>query len=235
MIKRIVLQPAYVIHRRAFGETSAIIDFFTADFGRVGAVAKGINNGKSKRKALLQPFAPLLIGWSGRSELVTLTSVEAAAPAFYLQKQILLSGLYLNELIQRLVQQGEAYTVLYDYYCQALQQLSSSDSAQPILRLFEKRLLLELGYGLQLEHAEKNQPIVDHLFYRYDNQRGFVCLGEQTTSQLCFSGASLKALFNDDFSEPNQLKEMKLLMRCVLTPLLGHRPLQSRQLFVRDH
>ena len=76
MDARIALQPAYVLHRIPFQNTSFIVDFFTVDYGRVRAVAKGARGAKSRSRSILQPFQPLLISLSGRSDLKTLTGVE---------------------------------------------------------------------------------------------------------------------------------------------------------------
>jgi len=55
---RITLQPAYVLHRRPFRNTSLLVDLFTLDFGLIRAVAKGARRQKSRSRALLQLFRP---------------------------------------------------------------------------------------------------------------------------------------------------------------------------------
>jgi DNA repair protein RecO (recombination protein O) len=61
---RIQQQPAYVLHPRAYRETSLILEVFTRDHGRAAMVARGAKSPKSKWRNLLQPFRPLLIGWT---------------------------------------------------------------------------------------------------------------------------------------------------------------------------
>lgn len=104
MDARIALQPAYVLHRIPFQNTSFIVDFFTVDYGRVRAVAKGARGAKSRSRSILQPFQPLLISLSGRSDLKTLTGVEPMHEALRLEATRLFSGLYVNELLARLLQ-----------------------------------------------------------------------------------------------------------------------------------
>ena len=60
METRVLLQPAYVLHSQPFQNTSLLVDFFTIDYGRVRAVAKGARREKSKYRSLLQLFHPLL-------------------------------------------------------------------------------------------------------------------------------------------------------------------------------
>ncbi|MFZ1294720.1 MAG: recombination protein O N-terminal domain-containing protein, partial [Pseudomonadales bacterium] len=40
-MQRIDRQPAFVLHRRAYRESSLLLDLLTRDFGRVGAVVRG--------------------------------------------------------------------------------------------------------------------------------------------------------------------------------------------------
>ncbi|MEC7605463.1 MAG: DNA repair protein RecO, partial [Pseudomonadota bacterium] len=116
MNSRITLQPAYVLHRRPFRNTSLLVDLFTLDFGLIRAVAKGARRQKSRSRALLQLFQPLLVSVSGKGEVKTLTSVESNVSALRLQGVRLLSGLYVNELLSRLLQNQEEHAGLYESY-----------------------------------------------------------------------------------------------------------------------
>jgi DNA repair protein RecO (recombination protein O) len=69
MIARIELQPAWVLHAQPFQNTSLLVDFFSLDYGRVRAVAKGARRPNARNKALLQPFQPLLVSMMGRNDL----------------------------------------------------------------------------------------------------------------------------------------------------------------------
>ncbi len=72
------LQPAWLLHRRDYRNTSLLLDVFTRDFGRRGLVAKGARRARGGSGPLLQAFRPLLLSWSGRGELGTLTGIEPA-------------------------------------------------------------------------------------------------------------------------------------------------------------
>ena len=69
-------EPAYVVHRRAWRETSLMVDVFTLNHGRMTLIARGANSAKSPLKAQLQPFQPLMLDWTGRGDLKTLTQVD---------------------------------------------------------------------------------------------------------------------------------------------------------------
>src|SRR3990167_6692688 len=147
-MKRILLQPAYVLHRRLYRETSLLVELFTPAYGRLTAIAKGVRKARSGQQALLQPFTPLLVSWVGQQELVLLSQVEANGEFKYLQGQCLFAGFYLNELLMYLLQKWDAHAQLYTIYEQTIQALRTRAFEQGILRSFEKRLLEILGYGL---------------------------------------------------------------------------------------
>src|SRR5579864_5526181 len=111
-MKRIDLQPACVLHRRPYRETSFLVDLFTPDYGRLTAVAKGARKIKSGIQGLLQPFLPLVVSWTGKGELMTLTHTELAPQQTpcQLRGDCLFAGFYLNELLVCLLQKWDAHT-----------------------------------------------------------------------------------------------------------------------------
>ena len=113
MLFKIELQPAWVLHSQPFQNTSLLVDFFSLEHGRLRAVAKGARRPTAKNKALLQVFQPLLISLAGRHDLKTLTAVEVSHGGTGLQGSRLFSGLYLNELLVRLLLPHEAHPDLY--------------------------------------------------------------------------------------------------------------------------
>ncbi|MCW8852683.1 MAG: recombination protein O N-terminal domain-containing protein, partial [Gammaproteobacteria bacterium] len=58
-------QIAYILHKRAYRETSSILEVLTKDFGRVALMARGTRGAKSKIAGNLLPFTPLVISWQG--------------------------------------------------------------------------------------------------------------------------------------------------------------------------
>jgi len=114
--RKIELQPAYVLHTREYRDTSLLVDFLTLDHGLMRAVARGVRGARSNRRALLQPLQPLLVSVSGRGELLTMGTLEAAAPVFQLHGERLFSVLYLNEVLCRLLQPGQGHPEIYRLY-----------------------------------------------------------------------------------------------------------------------
>ena len=63
-------QAAFVLHHRAYGETSMLVELFTREHGRIGAIAKGARRPRAQHGNILIPFQPLIVDWSGKGELV---------------------------------------------------------------------------------------------------------------------------------------------------------------------
>jgi len=253
---RVELQPAYVLHSRPYRDTSLLLDLLTPDWGRLSAVAKGVRRGKSQRRPLLNPFIPLLVSFQGRSNLQTLTGVEAEGPGHGLQGLALYSGFYLNELLVRLVGEWDANPAIYNDYRKVLCRLAQlgsqragaddpqsdfpkSDSPEPILRLFEWNLLSHLGYGIDfVREAQTGAAIEPDSLYQFDPEAGFIgplARERQDPDSMAraglFRGEDLLACDREDFSRPPTRVAAKRLSRLMLQPLLGARPLKSRELF----
>lgn len=250
---RVLLQPAYVLHRRAFRDSSLLVELFTPQYGRVGVVARAARQPSSRLAGVLQPFRSVLISWSGSGELPSVSAAEAEGAHHWLTGQALMGGFYLNELLMRLVHRFDAHPDLYMVYHETVQALGDicryqtvedgrtgveafSTKLECILRLFEKRLLEEIGYGLVLEHdAEYGQPIEAHQLYIYRPMQGPVRMdtlpAEERSRRLIIRGQSLLDLAQGRLENQASLREIKSLMRAALAEQLGDRPLNSRRLF----
>jgi DNA repair protein RecO (recombination protein O) len=238
-MKRVSLEPAYVLHRRSYRETSFLVELFSVEYGRLTLIAKGARKAHSSTQGLLQPFIPLLISWVGKGELMTLTQVEMRGQVKYLQGQCLFAGLYLNELLMYLLQKWDAHPTLYIAYEKTLSMLQLEKLEEKTLRSFEKILLEELGYGLlpKSDISLHNTFVADR-YYRFIPDQGFrVCeFGEsfQTTGNI-FAGKSLLAIGKENWQDEEVLKDAKRLIRLALALLLGQRSLNSRRLFMQPN
>jgi DNA repair protein RecO (recombination protein O) len=234
---RIELQPAYVLHRRPYRNTSAIIDVFSRDYGRIGLVARGLLNPRSRNgmQALLQPFNKILLSWTGRGELRTLIQAESAANTDTRIISASASMFYLNELLMRLLQRDDPHEQLFLFYEASLMSLQASTMPPQHdefnLRLFEKNLLDELGYGLVLDSDSTGANIEPDIEYRYIPELGPVINTPTLTGGVLLHGASLLALANEHIDSEQAMRESKQLMRFILRGYLGDKPLQSRMLY----
>lgn len=228
---RVSLQPAFILHGRDFRDTSRLLDIFSLDYGRVTLVAKGARSARSKLQGVLEPFTPLIISWSGKGDVQTLTGAESVKNSINLLGKQVMSAYYINELLQRLMTSHDPYPELFDIYKTTLEDFSSNDE-ELVLRRFEKQLLAEIGYGLSLDiEAENGTALIHDELYYYDLERGPINIkGHEIDGQFVLSGQSLLDLANEDFSSPESKKEAKQLMRIILSHHLGDKPLKTRNL-----
>jgi DNA repair protein RecO (recombination protein O) len=225
------LTPAFVLHARDYRDTSLLIEFLTPSAGRISAVAKGVrrvSHGVSQR-AILQPLQPLWIDCGGRGELKTLRHAEVRDARMQLHGHALFSALYLNELLCRLLHRDDAHADLFLVYESALQRLAGAEPLDITLRLFELRLLEELGYGFDFAHAgEEGAPVRATMTYRFDRGRGLIADADGD-----LTGGDLLDFAAGRFSDAAR-RTLKRLCRQALQPHLGDKPLQSRLLFSAD-
>ncbi len=230
-VTREPLRRCFVLHRRDYGNTSLILDFFCGETGRLPVLAKGAKRGRLPASAILQPFRPLWASWTGRGEVRSLTCAEPAGKSLELTGQAMFCGFYLNELLIRLLGRGVPHPDLFAFYHAALAALAAGEPLEASLRQFELRLLGEIGYGPLLDQDEDG-PVTLGEYYRYGAGQPLrrVVAGEGGTQAI--SGATLLALAAGDPLDDDQMRrEARHLLRTLLAPHLGPKPLKSRELF----
>jgi DNA repair protein RecO (recombination protein O) len=149
--KRVNEEPAYILHRYDWSESSLVLECFTRHRGRVALVAKGVKKPTSNFRPVLLALQPLRLSWGiageGGSDIHTLKSAEWVGGHTMPVGGGLLSGLYLNELLMRLLAREDPFANLFDIYAGVVRVLATDhgDVLEPVLRAFELLLLRELG------------------------------------------------------------------------------------------
>jgi len=226
----------YLLHSRAYRDTSVIADFFLQYHGRVSVLYRGVRKAgkQGARGRLLQPFAPLAVSFEGRAELKNGRLLEAAGVPVFLTGAQLYSGIYLNELLVRLLHKEEPCEPLFNAYQAAVAALKGP-SIEATLRDFEQRLLQELGYELTLQWDADGSPVSPGTHYFYLPEHGLVAavpaVGQASQRQRSFPGQHLLAIKAGQYDDPEVALSAKHLMRQALAPHLGDKPLRSRELF----
>jgi DNA repair protein RecO (recombination protein O) len=147
MARRIADEPAFVLHRYDWSESSLILEVLTRHHGRIAVVARGAKKPSSNFRPVLLPLQPLHIAFGGDAEIRTLKSAEWVGGQVMPTGEALLSGYYLNELLLRLLARDDPHPALFDVYAAAVRLLASDEplALQPALRAFELLLLREIG------------------------------------------------------------------------------------------
>ena len=233
----ITAQPAWVLSRQSYRDNGMLVEFFSAELGRCGAVVRGAHRRKrgGSLASLLQPFRPLLITFVGRSELKTLRSAEAPGPGYFLRGDALMSGLYLNELLVRSLPRMDVSPSLFLAYGQAIESLYEG-AGEESLRRFELVLLSELGYSVAWDSDEQGEPIRAEAHYRFEVDRGF-CVAESVAApsrrDRLLPGAHIIRLRQwwegADALGIDELSLLKGITRAAVSQLTGGRVIRTRE------
>lgn len=217
--ERVSLEPAFILHSREYRDTSRILDVFTARHGRLTLFARGARGPKSKLASLLMPFRPLLVSWSGRGEAAQLTGAEPQGEHAPLPSRQVMPGFYLNELIISLTTRHDPQTQLFEDYSEALRRLAAGIAPEPTLRVFEKRLLASLGYGLEF-------TVEAGTYYRFRVGEGLAEVREDVPG--AYSGRCLLALQQENLDDAETLDVARRVLRQALDQCLEGRELRTR-------
>ncbi|WP_313075529.1 DNA repair protein RecO [Melaminivora sp.] len=149
--RRVSDEPAYVLHSYDWSESSLILETFTRHHGRVGLAAKGAKKPTSNFRPVLLPLQPLRVAYAvtgGHGEIHSLRGAEWAGGHVMPTGDALLSGLYLNELLMRLLAREDPHAALFDVYVGVVRVLGGGahgEVLEPVLRAFELVLLRAIG------------------------------------------------------------------------------------------
>ena len=227
---RFVGEPAFVLHARAWRETSLLVEVLSAEHGRIGLVARGVQ-GRKKHvlRAALQPLQSIRFDGVQRGELAQLTAAEAVDAAPLLHGDAVLAAFYLNELCMRLAPRQAPQPELHAAYARVRERLRAGEALAWILRRFERDLLDALGSGFDYASDGDGAPIDPAARYRLEAEHGpRRVLGERAGERReSATGRALQALGEDSLPNGEVLASLRLPLRGVLLHHLGGRGLKS--------
>lgn len=230
---RVAEQPAFVLHSYPYRETSLIVDVLTRDHGRLALVAKGAKRPHSALRGVLQTFQPLLLSWSGKSEVRTLTGAEWVGGMLPLSGEALLCGFYANELLVKFCAREDPQPSLFNHYVVTLTRLAHGEPAVQVLRSFERVLLRETGYALALSRTVGRRSVEAERLYVFDPERGVRYADDDVPSHWpVIAGQTLLDMEQDDYHRAQTVAQSKTLMRFLLNTYLGGTPLATRQILI---
>jgi DNA repair protein RecO (recombination protein O) len=246
---------AYLLHQKPYRETSVIGDFFTQTQGKIQAVCKGLRGTSqaiARKRATLQSFTPLWINLGGRSSLRSLGTFEMAGPPRQFSERNLYTALYINELLVRLLHEGDPQPDIFICYESVLSQLAIINREQgagalvrveALLRNFELDLLDHTGFGIDCEHdAATGMPIQAGDTLRFDPTIGFFSgQGETGRDRVrenspaygsAVPAEHVRAMGRRDFTSEDVRSVAKRVLRLALSAHMGNKPLYSRELYL---
>ena len=241
--QRISNEPAYVLHRYDWSESSLILDVFTRQYGRVALVARGAKKPSSSFRPILLPMQLLHVAFGGDAEIRNLKSAEWQGGHVMPTGDALLAGYYLNELLMRLLARDDPHPALFDAYAATVQLLADQnvDMLQIALRAFELRLLRDIGLLPSLDtetatlhslQADTRYVLVAEAGLRqaHDDDRASLPGTQWLALHAALGGQA-------DFSDTVRaclpgLNELRLQLRALLHYHCGVKVLKTRQMMM---
>ncbi|MAZ44788.1 MAG: DNA repair protein RecO [Legionellales bacterium] len=220
------LESAYILHRRPWSETSLTVSFFTKTEGLINCLAKGARRPKSPLRGALHPFTRVEISYTGAStaSLKTLTDVQILNCAPQYKGMALMSALYINELLFKLLPTADmSVGVMFEMYEQTLERFKQDSDHRWALREFEMTLLDQMGFGLDFTHDMHNLKLNPQALYSFDIEEGIVKIAHYAgdNPQEGIPGEVILALGDSRFEEKH-LGYARRLLQKALHFHLGH-------------
>lgn len=218
---------AFVLQRTPYREESLLLRLLTVEAGQMTVVYRG-----SDPVYLYQPYHLVM---QRAQDFQQISGVEPAGPVLRLPGETSYLALYLNELCGLLLPRGVPADAFFGTYYATLKSLQAGEPQEPLLRFFERQLLVQLGYAMDFTRDVDDQPIVAERNYRFDGVSRFQLApgdsGEGGKPSPTLSGEVIQAMAKNDYVRPDVRRSAKHVLRQALQYHLGDAPLQSRRLF----
>ncbi|QRO12850.1 recombination protein O N-terminal domain-containing protein [Moraxella osloensis] len=240
------LLTGYILHQKPYGESRSLVYLFSEEWGVVHGIGK----------KNLPLFVPIQFFGNGKNSLKTFSQSQILQNHITLTGQSLYAGMYLNEILQKLLPVEEPFAEIWQAYQQCVANMATLfvDPVQSpydmtrlkwYLRRFENVLFEQLGYGFDFAKDALGDLIVPSQRYLYQLQQGFMPVlpldkpdmsitGEQllTWYQCLQDEASFNQMMQQNFDLAKQLvNSISVMHRHLMDNLLNYQTLQSRELW----
>jgi len=159
MMKQIKKTNGIAIRKRSFSNTSQIITFYTQDYGKISAIAKGIQRKKSPFEGcveLLSLNEILFIDGEGK-RLCTLTqsTQKTNYPGLRRDTGRIYAAFFLAEFCDRMVEENDPDRQLFGLFSKSLVDLDSNADILMCIASFAAKALQVLGFMPDMHNCSK--------------------------------------------------------------------------------
>lgn len=224
---RVELEPSYILHTRAYRETSMLVYALTYQHGIVHMISRGA---RKKGNNNLQPFTKMYLSWSGKGDLVSLNKIEHDSSSYTNNFRAQVQCFYIHELIMKLIPSMSPAPELFGLYEDTLRAMIKAPQDEKVLRQFELQLLSIMGHPLQMKFDYINDELINNdIMYRYDPDMGPTQVVDNSGRWNIVEGSLLNQLEENKFTREN-LPQAKKFLRGVMQHYLQGKPLMTRRL-----
>ena len=147
-----------ILRRIKYSETSLIVTLYTREYGKIGLIAKGARNPKSKFVGSLEPASCVSIIYyhkEGRDlqMLSEVDSMRSNSSIINSIRKIAVAFAIVN-LIDSVVTESESNEDIFDLLKESLLALNDREIDIPILWYFEINLLRQIGFEIDVDNPE---------------------------------------------------------------------------------
>lgn len=208
----------FVLHRQPLGEHDQLLSVLSRESGRLFLVTP-------RRCSLsLVLHACFQADWQQGIDWPRIAAVSCLE-SHHLKGDHLLCGLYVNELLHRLLPLNDAAPAVFIQYQTVIRALADQHQPEPWLRILEYQLLQSIGYGFSWQQDHNERPLKPECYYDFVPGSGFI-----PSATGAFAGQSLLALSGTEQPDIHSWRCAKQILRAAIDQLLD-RPLISRQFF----
>jgi DNA repair protein RecO (recombination protein O) len=204
---RVYRAEAIILRDRRLGEADKIITLYTAEYGKLDAVAKGVRRLTSRKRGHLEELSQssLLLAHGRNLDVVTQSETIASFAALRSDLERLSRALYVAELVDRFTVERLENVAIYRLTLEVLQRLSDESALDAVVRYFELHLLRLSGYQPQLQHCASCRGAISPVLNHFSpTAGGVVCPGCRAIETM------LRPL------SVNALKVLRLMQTCSL-------------------
>lgn len=145
---------AIILQVKPYGEADLIVDFFSAQWGRMRGIAKGAQKSKKRFVHCLEPlnWVRLNLFEKQNNSLVRIDQGELIHPFPGIRKDYLKWGqaAFFCEMIKELFAVGDTNLSVFELVRESLKVLEQGKGYQEVFGIFQIRLLKIAGYALYL-------------------------------------------------------------------------------------
>ncbi len=144
--------PGIVLRQRKLGDADKIVTLYTASYGKLDAVAKGVRRIRSRLAGHVEPLnhGSYLVARGRNLDIITQAQTIETFQPLRDDLDRLSRALYAVELVDRSTEERSENFALYRLLLDTLRRLSERDDLDLSLRFFEMALLVQLGYQPQV-------------------------------------------------------------------------------------